>query len=427
MSAFAQAVRLNSYDAHAHYNFGLALQYLNKPEEAIVEYLQAIDLDPMLVSAYTNVGALYLQQNMLEFALEVSHQLIEIEANNTSFILLGDVQAALHLDEEAVQSYRHALILDPADTHTPERLHEVRERINAQYRKLMLIESQIDDHPDVIEYYVDSIRVFTDMHQYTHALSLVNYLRGSFPDNRTIYDMYVIIYEAMGDGEQAHWAYEHLVELVPDDMQVLGHLAAWQSLQGDDIHAIDTYLKALSLKPDNVTVLFDLAETYMRMHDFAQAEETYCHILSLRDSLSGEDEMAANIGHVDALNALEKYQDAIVLVTSLLQEEGAQEPEMYYQRARAYIALQQYTEAYADLEQSLADDPLNADYAYALAETASSLMRYVDTEEYVRRTIALEPDRLVAYELLEKVLRIQGRVQEATSIHEQILVLNETL
>src|SRR5437763_1485765 len=64
--AFEQAVEADPANARARYNLALAQQYLEESESAIAGYRRAIDLDPQLIDAYTNLGNLYGELGMQE-------------------------------------------------------------------------------------------------------------------------------------------------------------------------------------------------------------------------------------------------------------------------------------------------------------------------------------------------------------------------
>src|SRR2546428_7078103 len=68
--AFERAVAIGPDDARARYNLALANQFLGYTELAIAGYRRAIDLDPQLIEAYSNLGNLYGELGMYEESLE---------------------------------------------------------------------------------------------------------------------------------------------------------------------------------------------------------------------------------------------------------------------------------------------------------------------------------------------------------------------
>src|SRR5690242_13864036 len=64
--AFQHAVAINPGNARSRYNLALAQQFQGDTEDAIAGYRRAIDLDPELIEAYTNLGNLYGELGMQE-------------------------------------------------------------------------------------------------------------------------------------------------------------------------------------------------------------------------------------------------------------------------------------------------------------------------------------------------------------------------
>jgi predicted O-linked N-acetylglucosamine transferase (SPINDLY family) len=62
----------------AHYNLGLALQNLNKRDEALASYLRAIAINPNFAEAYANSGSIFQSQNRLDDARHAYGRALEI-------------------------------------------------------------------------------------------------------------------------------------------------------------------------------------------------------------------------------------------------------------------------------------------------------------------------------------------------------------
>src|SRR6266702_6529514 len=142
--AFQHAVDVNPNDARARYNLALAQQFLDDSESAIAGYRRAIDLDPQLIDAYTNLGNLYSELGLHEEALETFQQALAFDPDNDELYLnVGDSYRFQNLYEDAIQTYRQALILNPDNTLAADNLRDVRERVNAQLRRIMDQERQV--------------------------------------------------------------------------------------------------------------------------------------------------------------------------------------------------------------------------------------------------------------------------------------------
>ena len=68
-----------SNEAERHYNTGVELQEQGRLEEAIVEYNEAISLDPELAEAYSNRGIVYVNKGEYDKATAAFDRAIELD------------------------------------------------------------------------------------------------------------------------------------------------------------------------------------------------------------------------------------------------------------------------------------------------------------------------------------------------------------
>src|SRR5205823_6054453 len=66
---YEQAVKLNPDDEDAHYNLGHALARQRKVEEALPYFKEAIRLDPKYAEAHLNLGSAYLVRRKIDEAI----------------------------------------------------------------------------------------------------------------------------------------------------------------------------------------------------------------------------------------------------------------------------------------------------------------------------------------------------------------------
>lgn len=86
---FTQALTIDSNDALAHYNAGVASQTLQDDHQAISCYRQAIRLVPDFNQAYHNMAQAYANQNQLQMAVNAYLQALRIDS--------GDFKSAFNL------------------------------------------------------------------------------------------------------------------------------------------------------------------------------------------------------------------------------------------------------------------------------------------------------------------------------------------
>jgi len=82
VSWFEQAAGLMPEQSRVFYNWAIALQTLDRPQEAESAYEEAISLDPRNGDYLYGIITLYLQQEQYESALEYAEELNRLFPNN---------------------------------------------------------------------------------------------------------------------------------------------------------------------------------------------------------------------------------------------------------------------------------------------------------------------------------------------------------
>jgi tetratricopeptide (TPR) repeat protein len=109
LAAYEQALRLDPNDADAYNNKGNALTGLNRYEEALAAYEQALRLDPNYTYAYNNKGYALYGLKRYEEALAAYDQAIFLNPNYTeAYNNKGIALYTLKRNEEALQAYKKA-------------------------------------------------------------------------------------------------------------------------------------------------------------------------------------------------------------------------------------------------------------------------------------------------------------------------------
>lgn len=96
------------------HNTGNALRELDRPEEAIEAYRQAIAIDPNHPYPYFALGKVLRSLGRLKEAIEVYRQAVVVNPRDaTSFVGLGNTFYETDRFEEAVDVYRQAVVVNP--------------------------------------------------------------------------------------------------------------------------------------------------------------------------------------------------------------------------------------------------------------------------------------------------------------------------
>lgn len=109
------------------------------------------------------------------------------------------------------------------------------------------------------------------------------------------------------DYEAAMEAYERAVELNPQHVGALFHLARWHDLRGNDEWAVDYYEKAAAVRPTRTNVLLNLGLLYEDHGEYDKAGQAYERILAINPQ-----DKRARMYQKDVQGSLAMYYDEAV-------------------------------------------------------------------------------------------------------------------
>lgn len=127
-SAFRRAVAIAP--AYAFNSWGNALYELERYDEAVVKYQQAIEMAPDDATYYSNLGGAYKEMEEYELAMAAYAEAVALNPNyDAVYNRWGNILYNLERYEEAAEKYRQAIAIDPNDA-------VYRSNLGGAYRKL---------------------------------------------------------------------------------------------------------------------------------------------------------------------------------------------------------------------------------------------------------------------------------------------------
>ena len=102
-----------------------------------------------------------------------------------------------------------------------------------------------------------------------------------------------MVYESMARVDEAADAWQHVVQLTPDDAEAWEHLGAWREEQGLSDEAIDAYRKAADLTPESSGLRFSLAEALRDAEHYDEAIDAFRGLVQEHSDAEDEDDEEA--------------------------------------------------------------------------------------------------------------------------------------
>jgi serine/threonine protein kinase len=288
----------DGFTAIDYNNRGVTYGNINRHEEAIADYDEAIRLDPDLADAYTNRGASYAALGQHQRAIADYDEAIRLDpAFATAYSNRGASYADLGQHQRAIADYDEAIRLDPADAH-------------AYYNRGNRY-ADLGQHQRAIADYDEAIRLDPDL---AHAY----YNRG----NR---------YAALGQHQRALQDYDEAIRLDPDLADAYLNKGALLGNLGKLDEALPYFVKAAELGDPNGARYAAMAQQMMGQGDqtpptdTSQQDQVQAAFDAFQRAQSGE----------DMINAVQQYPfmvgaQFIGMVEQVIQQQVPTEQRPYY-------------------------------------------------------------------------------------------------
>ena len=258
VEACYSALRADDAQPHAHALLAELMLAGDFYDEAIRSATQAIELDPDCSPAYLDLGLAYDRRGgMWDQSILVWHELAEVVPDLvTAHVQLGEAFSAAAFDDEAIESWRRALSLDPKDA-------------RAMYN-LAVAALRREGVPTALPGFRKAGELDPSQDELFFALARIDPLPDTLPDPETVPDERDALLAAAGLLARAEdfFAAQDLVGAVLDlnaaDADALA-LAGYMYLKQEAVNeAMAVALRALMLDRNNASCMYDLGVAYAK-------------------------------------------------------------------------------------------------------------------------------------------------------------------
>ena len=223
-----------------HVNAGVDLQTRKLYDQAIAEYMKALEEDPRNATIWVNIGSAYQQKEDFD---------------------------------RAVEAYNKALALDPNNQAAKQGI-----KASQEAKEVKQIASMSKDAADLFK-----------LGKFDEAIAKYQELIKADPHNSAAYFSMGATFQAKKDLDQAIAAYRQAISFDPKNEDYKKALeAAYETKaapileravkkhqEKDYASAIDLYQQVIALRPKNATLWFNLAGAYYAREDYAKARDAY--------------------------------------------------------------------------------------------------------------------------------------------------------
>lgn len=352
IQVFRTAIRLNPTLFAPHLFSGLALFRLSKPDEAVPELETATRLNPSDVIAHTWLGYAYNAQLRPEAALEQFLNAKEHDPDNIDvWSALGETY--LELGRQATQKL---LTLSPDGARSWQLAGEQLKLNGDSKGALKDFRGALQRRPELDDVRAQVVELGGNADVNPHAESSGNSERED-----------AIYLQAHNAEQQAHAAFEHVIQTAPESYRARQIMADALSAQEHHEKAIEEYREVLKLKPDLPGIHEAIGNALLRLGKPAEAVAEFQTELAIQPRSAA---VYTDLGQ--GLLITGNDGEAAKMLSKAL-EMDRPPPEIYRLMGKADLHLKNYSAAAKDLNHFLELRPNDPNSYYLLSKAYRSL------------------------------------------------------
>jgi|GEM_PF-1442675 len=296
-----------------HQEAAIKLREKGNFDEAIKEYLLALQINPDCVSVLLQLAETYESSNKYEKALKIYKKVVKIKPeHNKAHAKLGRVQMLLGNKQKAIAAYEKAIVLNAKQPQwLYNELGKALEQNNQKNKAIAVYEKATELHPKNHEFYLMLSSLYFKKNEVDKAILKASLALELNPKFIPALKHVATIYESIIEFEKARDCYQRLLKLQPNNAIIYTRLAntmRWlEDLKGAMAaykkafelkpelppewswvydEAIVAYKKAVKLQPDNPDIFLGLAQLYLKKGQMNGVRENAEKAIALNPDLS---------------------------------------------------------------------------------------------------------------------------------------------
>jgi len=247
-------------------------------QSAIPAYQKVVELDPQRGDAYFGLGQIFVRMQRSSEAIAALEKAIQLDPNNKEAVLnLGEAYDTAREFQKAGDAYQKYIGLKPENVWTAyQRLGMSRLNANEFDAAATALEEARQAQPQDQTINYNLAQAYDKAQKLDKAEEVYKNLAQISPkDAVTWYSMILTMYAKANLPAKAVEAAKKIVELKPNDEQVLYNLAQMYQQDQKYEEAIDTYKKAVAVKPTYDIAHFQIGSCLYNLKRYKEAMESF--------------------------------------------------------------------------------------------------------------------------------------------------------
>jgi tetratricopeptide (TPR) repeat protein len=285
---FLKALQLDPDFEHAHNNLGIILDEQGKIDEAIVHFRRAVEIKPNFAKALNNLGTVLLKQDKTNEAIEHFRKALQVSPN---FALAHSNLGLAHVKQgkidEAVENFLSALQMNPDLAEAQFSLGDAYSKQGRPEQAIFRFQQALKLDPNHALAHNNLGGHLLSQGKIDDALTHFNRALEINPDLAETHNNVGIILIQRGDTEAAISHFQDALRINPDFEQARNNLRRALAIRNSMGSELDNVQRQLAAQPDNAALHFKLGNMYLGKRDLDRAIAAYENALALQPEFVG--------------------------------------------------------------------------------------------------------------------------------------------
>jgi tetratricopeptide (TPR) repeat protein len=259
IKAYRQALRIDPEYANAWVNLGVTYSNLNRYDDAIEAFRQALRIDPKDAGAWVNLGVAYRNLNRYDDAIEAYRQALRIDPKDAgAWVNLGVAYRNLNRYDDAIEAYRQALRIDPEYALAWYNLGIAYRNLNRYDDAIKANRQALRIDPEYANAWYNLGIAYRNLNRYDDAIKAFRQALRIDPKDADAWYNLGIAYRNLNRYDDAIKAYRQALRIDPKDADAWYNLGIAYALSGNRTAALEVVQKLRRLDPEGADKLFNL-------------------------------------------------------------------------------------------------------------------------------------------------------------------------
>jgi tetratricopeptide (TPR) repeat protein len=417
------AAKLDPSDIRPHLALGAALDRLQRPGDAEVEWRAALAIDADSSPALDSLTQdLIAQKDYASVVALLDKPVASGERSPQQNLNLGLAYVGQARLDDAARVLREALNTAPDSLQIADELALVLMLLGREHEAYAVFDLALEKHPDDRPTQVLYLRAMVSSHS-EKAPQYAQQLLAAMPGNSEVLYLNGVLASNDGNLQQARTFFERSIAVHPDYGPAHTALGNTLSSQGDLRGAKDQLEKGIAQGDDPPESEYALARILRSLGETGEAQKRLLRYQQLKNAQTGVTQAAGKAESADQAMAAGNFTQAAGTYRDAIASDP-DEPLLHYKLSKALDRLHDDAGEEAELQQAIRLDPNLAEAQNQLGYLAARGGDPARAETFFRAAVQASPSYVVAWVNLAATLASEEKWTEAKQAVDRALTID---